>query len=85
MPGKRTPGKRPKKRPQRSSSAPAVLKSPTKKERKQWSNESMLAVLEAVKKGLPVRKAATQYGVPMTTLQARSCSWQSSPWEESWS
>lgn len=29
----------------------------------------MLAVLEAVKKGLPVTKAATQYGIPRTTLQ----------------
>ena len=55
----------------RSSSAPAVLKSPTKKKRKQWSNESMLAALEAAKKGLPARKAAKQYGVPRSTLQDR--------------
>ena len=53
----------------RSSSAPAVLKSPTKKKRKQWSNESMLAALEAAKKGLPARKAAKQYGVPRSTLK----------------
>ena len=31
----------------------------------------MLVTLEEVKKGLPVRKAATQYGVPRTTLQDR--------------
>ena len=70
MPGKRTQAKRPKRRPC-SNSAPAVLKSPTKKKRKQWSNDSMLAAFEAVKKGLPVRKAATQFGVPRTTLQDR--------------
>ena len=62
------PCKRPKKRPCLNS-APVVLKSPTKKKRKQWSNESMIASLEAVKNGLPVRKAAAQYGVPRTTLQ----------------
>ena len=68
MPGRRKPGKK----RLRSRSAPAVLKTPTKPaKRKQWSNESMEAALEAVKKGLPVRKAATQFGVPRTTLQDR--------------
>ena len=31
----------------------------------------MLTALEAVKKGLPRRKAAAQYGVPRTALQDR--------------
>jgi hypothetical protein len=31
----------------------------------------MLAALEATKKGMPVRRAATQYGIPRTTLQDR--------------
>ncbi len=31
----------------------------------------MLAVLGAVKKGVPVRRAALEYGIPRTTLQDR--------------
>ena len=31
----------------------------------------MLAALEAANKGVPVRRAATQYGVPRSTLQDR--------------
>ena len=69
MSGRRS-GKRPKRQP-RSSSAPAILKSPAKKKRKQWSEVSMVAALEAVKKGMTINKAAAQHGVPRTTLQHR--------------
>ena len=36
--------------------------------RKQWSNESMLAALHAIKEGMSINRAAVQYGVPRTTL-----------------
>ena len=52
-----------------SSSATAVLKSPAKKRRKQWSDESTTAAIEAVKKKDP--KVAMLHGVPRTTLQDR--------------
>ena len=50
----------------RSRSAPALLRSPKKvKKRKQWSEESMIAAIDAVKDGtMGVLCAAKQYGVP---------------------
>ena len=39
--------------------------------RKQWSNESMLAALHAIKEGMSINRAAVQYGVPRTTLNDR--------------
>lgn len=50
----------------RSRSAPALLRSPKKvKKHKQWSEESMLAAIDAVKDGtMGVLRAAKQYGVP---------------------
>lgn len=56
----------------RSKSAPPVLRSPLKRgKRKQWSNEAMLAALEAVKNGTSIKRAALQHGVPRTTLSDR--------------
>ena len=56
----------------RSKSAPAVLSSPHKKKRKQWSDESMLLAMEAVKNGTPIQRAAKLHGVPRTTLHDRT-------------
>ena len=53
----------------RSKSAPAVLHTPTKKKRKQWSNESMVNALEEVERGMPVKRAAKLFGVPRSTLR----------------
>ena len=36
-----------------------------------WSNEAMLAALEARKNGYPVKRAAMEHGVPQSTLQDR--------------
>ena len=57
-----------KKRCCRSRSAP---RTPTKKKRKQYSQESLSAALEAVKEGMPVRRASVSFGVPRSTLQDR--------------
>lgn len=49
--------------------------SPRKKcesvKRKQWSNESMEAVSQAVKDGMGVNKEAELHGIPKTTLKDR--------------
>ena len=56
----------------RSKSAPAVLRSPKKpKKRKLWSDESMVAALQAVKWGEIILRAAQTYGIPRSTLQDR--------------
>ena len=56
----------------RSKSAPAVLRSPIKRgKRKQWSDEAMIAALEAVKNGSSIKRAALEHGVPRTTLSDR--------------
>ena len=56
----------------RSKSALAVLRSPIKRgKRKQWSDEAMLAALEAVKNGSSIKRAALEHGVPRTTLSDR--------------
>ena len=39
--------------------------------RKQWSEESMLAAMVAVRSGTSVKRAAIEHGVPRTTLQDR--------------
>ena len=60
-------------RPQ-SRSAPAVLRSQKKQKqnkRKQWSEESMVAAIDAVKGGKSVLRAAKQFGVPRQTLGDR--------------
>ena len=57
----------------RSKSCPPVLSTPIKKTRKQWSDESMLAAIEAVKNGEPLLRAAVMFGVPRTTLGDRIC------------
>ena len=56
----------------RSRSAHAVLRSPKKqKKHKQWSEESMVATIDAVKGGESVLRAAKQFGVPRQTLVNR--------------
>ena len=50
-----------------SNSCPPVLSTT----RKQWSDESMLAAIEAVKNGEPLLRAAVTFGVPRTTLGDR--------------
>ena len=54
-----------------SKSCPPVLSTPIKKTRKQWSDESMLAAIEAVKNGETLLRAAVTFGVPRTTLGDR--------------
>ena len=56
-----------RKRPHVKASPPAVLESRRAKKRKKWPNESMLAALEAVKNGCPVKRAAMEHNVPRTT------------------
>ena len=66
------PRGRPKKsssRRKRASSAPPVMESP--KKRLRWSNESMVAAMNAVSKGCSVNRAAAEHGIPRTTLQDR--------------
>jgi len=56
----------------RSQSAPAVLHSPCKARRKQWTETQMRSAMDAIKKGqLSVLRAAVQYDVPRTTLHDR--------------
>ena len=56
----------------RSKSAPAVLHTPTKRRRKQWTNEQMESAMESVHTTMyGVNEAARMYGVPATTLKDR--------------
>ena len=56
----------------RSKSAPAVLRTPTKKiKRKQWSNDAMVSAMEEAERGMPVKRAARLFGVPRSTLRDR--------------
>ena len=58
----------------RSKSAPAIIvRSPVKKsKRKQWTNEQMIAAMEAVETGESgINRAAVDHGVPKTTLKNR--------------
>lgn len=64
--------RRKKPRRPRSKSAPPVLRSPRRPtKRKQWTAESMLGALAAVKNGAPILRAAREHGVPRTSLQDR--------------
>jgi len=55
-----------------SRSAPAVLHSPCKRRRKQWTNEQMESAMEAIHTATcGVNEAAIMYGVPATTLKDR--------------
>ena len=70
----RLPQNRAKKRGRpRCHSAPAIINSTIvhKARRKRWSNENMIAALEAVKKGTPVLRAALMYEIPKQTLYDR--------------
>ena len=60
------------KKRKRLKSALAVLHTPTKKRRKQWTNEQMKNAMEAVETTTcGVNEAARVYGVPATTLKDR--------------
>ena len=64
MPGKKVPStcKKPLLRKDESPVAP-------RKKYKQWSEESMLGAMKAVKEGsMGLNRAALEYGVPKTTL-----------------
>ena len=57
-------------REKRLSSAPPVMESPRKQLK--WTNQSMVAAINAVvEENSSINKAATEYGVPRTTLQDR--------------
>ena len=60
-------------RRKRSSSAPAVLRTPTKRssKRKVWADEQMQAAIQAVKFGSGINRAALDHGVPPSTLKDR--------------
>ena len=61
-----------RRRPRRSTSAPAVMLSDiTNKRRKRWTNESMCAAIQSVEDGSSVSQAARAHGVPYTTLYDR--------------
>ena len=60
---------RKKKRPSKSSTATVTRKGRESVKRLQWSDDSMLAAMEAVKNGsISINKAAVLHGVPRTTL-----------------
>lgn len=59
-------------RKRRSYSAPAVLRTPEKKRRMQWTDEQMVAAMKSVEEGLSgVNQAALLHGVPKTSLKNR--------------
>ena len=59
-------------RRQRSSSAPAILRTPEKVKRKKWTDVQMQAAMKSVQDGISgVNQAATDHGVPKTTLKDR--------------
>ena len=62
-------GKRWPKRAQSKLSPTTVSNRPSK--RKQWSDEQMLAAIEAVEKGCGPNQAAKEHGVPKSTLKDR--------------
>ena len=68
-------GRVPKRFKSRAPVVTAPRYSPRKKresvKRKQWSNESMEAAMQAVKDGMGVNKPAELHGVPKTTLKDR--------------
>ena len=65
--------RRRKRQTKRASSCPAALNRKTSRpgRRKQWTNESMLAALQAVKDGEGVNRAAILHGIPPSTLKDR--------------
>ena len=59
-------------RKRRSHLAPAVLRTPEKKRRMQWTDEQMVAAMKSVEEGLSgVNQAASLHGVPKTSLKNR--------------
>ena len=58
-------------RQKRSSSAPAVLRTPTKRssKRKVWTDDQMRAAIDAVKSGSRINCAAPDHGVPPSILK----------------
>ena len=66
MSGRGRPKKRKRKHQPTAPSPPAE-----KKRRKEWSDESMIAAIEAVKAGAKVKRPALEHGVPRSTLNDR--------------
>jgi len=52
----------------RLQSVPAVLHSPQKARRKKWTDSQMMAAMDAIKKGLSMRRAAEEH---RSTLEDR--------------
>ena len=69
----RLPQRKAKQGRPRCKSAPASINVSLvqKSRRKRWSNENMIAALEAVKNGTPVLRAALMYKIPRQTLYDR--------------
>ena len=57
------------KRSKSKVASPTVTNRPSK--RKQWTNQQMLAAIEAVENGCGVNQAAKEHGVPKSTLKDR--------------
>ena len=68
----------------RSKACLPVLSTPITKSRKQWSDESVLAAIEAVKNGEPLLRAVVMFGIPRTTLGDRMRGKVAGSWHEMW-
>lgn len=55
----------------RSVTSPAKKSPMRSKKQKQWSEQSMVAVIKAVQEGLPIYTSAKEHDVPRTMLQDR--------------
>jgi len=63
-----------------SQSVPAILRSPQKARRKKWTDSQMMAAMNAVKKGMSVKTATEEHGIPRSTLGDRILGNVHSPW-----
>ena len=63
--------KRPRGRPRSRSAPAAVSVCEAPKKRKQWTSETMLSAIAAVKNGMSVGRASVIHGVPRSTLHDR--------------
>ena len=57
--------------PQSLSALPVLLERQRSSRRREWTDESMLSAIEAVKGGISLLQAATMYDVPRSILQDR--------------
>ena len=75
------PHKRRRLRP-RSLSAPTAVEMRRTLVRKQWSNESIVSAIKAVKDGMSVMHTVAQFDVPRSTLQDYVTAWTSQAWSK---